>query len=96
MKTNCFLWSILTSIYPCKISHTTRVPKYRHCFNELNNDGFNFSNGYKLSDIKRIEKMNNYYENVFELNFYRIGIERKHKLLPFEIFTNDSDRVIDP
>ena len=32
---------------------------------------------------------------MFELGFYQSGTEWKHKLIPIEISTNDSDKVID-
>ena len=48
---HCFLWSILAHLHPCKNNHPNRVSSYRHYFNELNIDGFDFSNGFKCSDM---------------------------------------------
>ena len=46
----CFLWSILAYLHPCEISHPLGVKKYSQNFNELNNEGFHFSNGLRCSD----------------------------------------------
>ena len=41
----CFLWSIMAHIHPCKNNHPNRVSNYRQNFNELNIQGFDFTNG---------------------------------------------------
>ena len=43
----CFIWSILASLHPCNHNHPNRVSKYKQYFNELNINGFDFSNGFK-------------------------------------------------
>ena len=64
-------------------------------FNELNIEGFGFTNGFRRSDIHKFEELNNLCVNIFELNFYQDQNKRKHNLLPNEISENDSDRVVD-
>ena len=91
----CFLWSILASLYPCNNNHPNRVSNYRQYFNELNIQGFDFTNGFKCRDVHKFNELNNLSVNIFELNFYQDQNQWKHKLIPIEISKNDSDRVID-
>ena len=64
-------------------------------FCELNIQGFDFSYGFKCSDVHKINELNNLSINIFELNFYQDQNKWKYKLSPFEISENISDRVID-
>ena len=48
----CFIWSILASLYPCENDHPNRVSNYRKYFNELNINDFDFTNGFKCSDMQ--------------------------------------------
>ena len=92
----CFLWSILAYLHPFENSHPSRVRNYIQFFNELNIEGFDFSNGYKCSDFQRFEKVNNLSINIFEINFYQDGNKRKHNSIPIETSKNEiSDRVVD-
>ena len=91
----CFLWSILAYLHPCNKNHPNRVSNYRQYFIELNIQGFDFSKGFRCSDIYKFNELNNLSVNIFELNFYQVQNQWKHKLLPIEIRKNDSDRVID-
>ena len=86
----CFIWSILAKLYPCE-TNPDRVTKYMPYFNELNIEGFDFTNGFRCSDMYRFEKLNNLSINIYELNFD----QNKHKLIPIEISKNESDKVID-
>ena len=86
----CFLWSILAKIHPCENSHPDRVTNYKPYFNELNIEGFDFTNGFRCSDMYRFEKLNNLSINIFELRFD----QNNHKLIPIEISKNESDKVI--
>ena len=86
----CFLWSILANLYPCE-NNSNIVSSYRNYFNELNIEGFDFSNGFKCRDVYRFESLNNLSINIYELNFG----ENKHKLIPIEISKSESDKVID-
>ena len=86
----CFLWSIPAKLYPCE-TNPDRVSKYMSYFNELNIEGFDFTNGFRCSDMYRFEKLNNLSINIYELNFD----QNKHKLIPIEISKNESDKVID-
>ena len=90
----CFLWSILAYLHPCD-NHPNRVSNYRQYFNELNIQNFDFTNGFKCSDVHKFNELNNLSINIFELNFYQDQNQWKHKLIPIEVSKNDSDRVID-
>ena len=91
----CFLWSILAYLHPCNNSHPNRVSNYRQYFNELNIQGFDFTNGFKCSDVHKFNEVNNLSVNIFELNFYQDQNQWKHKLIPIEISKNNTDRIID-
>ena len=91
----CFLWSILAYLHLCNNNHPKRVSNYRQYFNELNIQGFDFSKGFKYSDVHKFNELNKLSVNIFELNFYQDQNQWKHKLLPVESVKNDSDRVID-
>ena len=71
------------------------MTNYKPNLNELNIDGFDFSNGFKCSDVHKFNEINNLSVNIFELNFLQGQNQWKHKLIPFEISKNGSDRVID-
>ena len=53
---NCFLWSILAYLHSCESDHPNRVSNYRQYFIELNIEGFDYSNGFKCSDIKKLSE----------------------------------------
>ena len=92
----CFLWSILAYLDPCNNNHPNRVSIYRQYFeNELNVQDFDFSNGFKCSDVHKFNELNNLSVNIFELIFYQDQNQWKHKLIPVEVSKNNSDRVID-
>ena len=57
---------------------------------------FDFTNGFRCSDVHRFEKIGNLLINIFELNFYQDQDKWKHTLSTIEISNNDeSDRVVD-
>ena len=91
----CFIWSILASLHPCENTHPSRVNNYLQYFNELNIQGFDFTNGFKCSDVHRFNELNSLSVNIYELNFYQDGDKWKHNLIPIEISKNESDKVID-
>ena len=91
----CFDWSILASLHPCENDHPNRVSNYKQYFNELNIDGFDFTNRFKSCDMHRFEKLHNLSINIYELNFYQDGEKWKHNLVAIEISKNESDKVID-
>ena len=91
----CFLWSILAWLHPCNNNHPNRVSNYKQCFDELKIQDFDFSNGFRCSDVHKFNELNNLSVNIFELNFYQDQNKWRHKLLPIEVSKNDSDRVID-
>ena len=61
----------------------------------MNINGFDFTNGFKYSDVHKFIELNNLSVNIFELNFYPDQNQWKHKLIPIEVSKNNSDRVID-
>ena len=87
----CFLWSILAYLYPCNNNHPNIVPNYKQYFNELNIQCFDFSKGFKCSDVHKFNELNNLSVNIFELAFYQDQNKWKHKLIPTEISKNNSD-----
>ena len=91
----CFLWSMIASLHRCDINHPNRVSNYKQYFDELNIQGFDFTNGFNCSDVHKFIYLNNLSVNIFELNFYQDQNKWKHKLIPIEISKNNSDRVID-
>ena len=91
----CFLWSILASLYLCNNNHPNRVSNYRLYFNELNIQDFDFTNGFKCSDVHKFNEVKNLPVNIIELHFYQDQNQWKHKLFPNEVSKNKSDRVID-
>ena len=91
----CFIWSILARLHPCENDHPNRVSNYIQYFNELNFQNFDFTNGFKCSDVHKFNELNKLSANIFELNFYQHKNKWKHNLIPFEISKNKSDRVVD-
>ena len=81
----CFLWSILAWLHPCNNNHPNRVSNYQQYFDELNINGFDFTNGFKCSDVHKFNEVNNLSVNIFELVFYQDQNQWKHKLIPIEI-----------
>ena len=82
-------------LHPCNNNHPNRVSNYRQYFDELNIQGFGFTNGFKCSDVHKFNELNNLSVNIIELDFYQDQKQWKHKLIPIEISKNNSDRVID-
>ena len=91
----CFLWSILAFLHPCNNNHPNRVSNYRQYFNELNIQGFDYSRGFRCSDVHKFNELNNLSVNIFELIFYQDQNQWKHKLKPIEISKINSDKTID-
>ena len=92
---NFFLWSILAYLHPCINNHPNRVSTYKPCFTELNNESFDFTSGFRCSDVHKLEKLNNLSVNIFELKFYQNQNTLRQKLVHFEVSKIESDRVID-
>ena len=91
----CFLWSIISSLHPCNINHPSRVSIFGQFFNELHIEGFDFTHGFKCSDVHKFEKLKNLSKNIFELNFFQDQNKWTQKLIPFEISKIEADRVLD-
>ena len=91
----CFIWSILASLHPCENDHPNRVSNYSQYFNELNFQFFDFTNGFKCSDVHKFNELNNLSVNIYELNFYQDGDKKKHNLIFKEISKTEADKVID-
>ena len=68
----CFLWSILAQLDPNNNTHPTRVKNYLKFFNEINIDGFDFTNGFKCSDVHRFIELKSSSINIYELNFIKM------------------------
>ena len=67
----CFSWSILAGLHPCKKDHLNRVSNYRRFFNEINTQYFEFTIGFKCSDVHKFENLNYFSLIIFELKFYQ-------------------------
>ena len=91
----CFIWSILASLRPCNDDHLKKVSIYKQHFDELNTEIFDFTNGFKCSDVHKFEKPNKLSINIIVLNFYQDQKKWKHKLKPIEVSENESDGDID-
>ena len=91
----CFIWSILASLHPCENTHPSRENNYLQHFNELKFQNFDFTNGFKCSDVHKFNELNNLSVIIYELLFYQDGDKWKHNLIPIEISKNESDNVID-
>ena len=80
-----FSWSVLAYLHPCYKNHPNRVSNYKHYFNELNIDAFDFTNGLRCNHVHIFEKLNNLSINIFELNFYQGQKKWSHKLISIEV-----------
>ena len=89
----CFIWSILASLQPGENDHPNKVSNYKQYFKELSIDGFDFTKGFKCSDIHGFEKLYKLSKNIYELSFYQDGDKRKHNLILIEISKNESKKV---
>ena len=61
----------------------------------MNINDFDFTNGFKCSDLHKFNEFNNLSVKLFELNFYHDQNQWKHKLIPIEVSKSVSNRVID-
>ena len=77
--TYCFLWSILASIYPTD-KGSQRVSKYKLYRNELNVTNIDFTNGMRIVDTPRFEKLNPTNRKCFKLNI-KLKITNKSEIL---------------
>ena len=91
----CFSWSFLTFLHPCENDHPIRVANYRQYFNELNVESFDFTNGFRCSDVHIFKKLDDLSVNIFDLGFYQDKNKWKHFLFLIEISKNESDKVIE-
>ena len=78
----CFIWSILASLHPCINNHPNRVSNYKQYFDELNNFGFDSTNGFKRSDFHSFNEINNLSIKLFGRNLYQDQNKWRHKLIP--------------
>ena len=91
----CFIWSVLDSLHPCENDQPCRVSNYIHYFNELNFQSFEFTKGFKCSDVHRFNELKNLSVNLYELNFYQDGDNWQHNLISIEFSKNESANVLD-
>ena len=82
-------------MYPFENDLPNRVSNYNQYFNELNIDGFDFTNGFKCSDMHLFLKLNKLSKIMYGIIFYQDGDKWKLDLIPIEIIKNESDKVID-
>ena len=80
---SCFICSILAHLHPCESNHPTRVKNCGKFLNELTTQGFHFF-GFKCSDVRKFEKLNNLSINIFLLNFYQDQNKWKQKISPID------------
>ena len=78
-------------MHPCNNGHPKRTSSYVKYLNELNIDGFDFTDRFKTSDVKKFETTNKLSINIFEFKFYLEGENWKHISLPVEISNSGSD-----
>ena len=91
----CFLWSILACLHPSNNNHPNRVSNYKQNFIKLIIEDFDFTNGFKCSDVHKIIELKNLSVNILELNFYQDQNKWRHKLIPIEVSKNNSHRVFE-
>ena len=91
----CFFMSILPHPYPCNNNHPKRVLKFKQFSNEINIQGFAFTNGFKCGDVHKSNELNYLSVKSFELKFYQHQKTWKHIIIPIEVSKNDSVRFID-
>ena len=77
----CFFWSILASLHLFQNSQPDRVSNYRQYFDEINIQGFDFTNGFRCSDVHIFEKWNTLSINIIELSSYPDQNNWKKKVL---------------
>ena len=86
---------MLVSLYLFGNSHPNRVSIYTQKFDEINSDGFDFSNGFRCSNVHEFEKVNKFSVSIFGLNFHQDENNWKHKLIPTDVSKNMSDKSFD-
>ena len=91
----CFIWSILARLPPWNNNLPNGVSSYRQYFDELNIQGFDFTNGFKCSDVNKFNELKNLSVKIFEIIFYHDHNKWRYRLLLIEINKNNSDRIID-
>ena len=67
----CFLWSVLAHLHPFNNIHPNRLSNCRQYFSKLDINGFDFTNGFKCSDVHKFNELKKLSVNIFELNFYQ-------------------------
>ena len=82
---NCFLWSISACLHPCNDNHPNRVTNYKQYYIERTIQGFDFTNGFKCSDVHKFNEIINSSISITELNFYQDQNKWKLELITIEI-----------
>ena len=90
----CFILFMLASLHPCN-NHPNRILNFKKYFNEVDIQGFDFTEGFKCSDVHRFNEINKLSFFIFKLVFYQDQNKGRHKLKPVEVSSKNSDRVID-
>ena len=60
----------------------------------MNIQGFGFTNGFKCSDVHKIEKLNKLSIIIFVLGCHQEQIKWEHSFLHMEFILKNSDRVV--
>ena len=59
-----FFWSILASLHPCENDHPKRISNYNQYLNELKFQSFDFTKGFKCSDVHKFNDINKLSVNI--------------------------------
>ena len=90
----CFIWSIRASLHLFNNNHPNRVSNYKQSFDELNIQGFDFTNGFKCSHVHKYNELKILSINIFELKFYQDQNKWRYMLIPVAVSKNDSDGLL--
>ena len=60
----------------------------------MNIQGFDFTKGFKCSDVHKIEKLKKLSIIIFVLGYHQDQIKWKHSFLNIEFISKNSDRVV--
>ena len=91
IDTYCFLWSLLANIHPVD-RNPQRASKYEPYQNELNIDNIDFTNGMRIIDIPRFERLNPTLSII--VFAYSKEEDNDYKLVPLYISKHNKNRRI--
>ena len=76
-----FPWVKISQFQPCILFHHNGVSNNRQYFYETNIQWFDFSSGFKCSDVYKFEKLVNFSMNIFKTGFNQIENENLNRFL---------------